>query len=140
MKVYLCARYGRRAELLDYRADLIAAGHDSTARWLEGDDLTLLDAALTTTASDQGAGFALNDLEDLRASEILVFFSEPPDQPGASRGGRHVEFGFALAGGMLAIVVGERENAFHCLPRVEVVADWPHALRRINASWGARAR
>ena len=38
----------------------------------------------------------------------------------SARGGRHVEFGLALAAGKRLCIVGPRENIFHFLPRVEV--------------------
>lgn len=45
-----------------------------------------------------------------------------------SRGGRHVEFGMALAMDKRLVVVGPRENVFHLLPAVEQFDTWPLAL------------
>jgi len=53
---------------------------------------------------------------------VLLFFSEPPDSH-SKRGGRHVEFGLALAWGKRLMIVGPRENVFHCLPQVEQYAN-----------------
>ena len=38
----------------------------------------------------------------------------------------------AYAMGKRIIVVGERENVFHSLPGVVVVADWTEAMRAIS--------
>lgn len=53
----------------------------------------------------------------------MISFTEPP-RSGASRGGRHVEYGIALARGVRVIVVGFRENIFHWLPQVEFHQDF----------------
>jgi len=56
----------------------------------------------------------------IRADCILCFTEEPTEHVSwAARGGRHVEFGVALAMGKRLCVVGPRENIFHHLPRVE---------------------
>lgn len=60
-----------------------------------------------------------------------MFFSEPPDSH-SKRGGRHVEFGMALAWGLRLIVIGQRENVFHCLPQVERYDTWDDFLSSNN--------
>ena len=52
---------------------------------------------------------------------------------GRNRGGRHVEFGMALARRLLSgaprlIVVGYRENVFHYAPEVEFYETWNEAF------------
>ena len=121
MKVYLAARYSRREELCGYREQL---GHEVTSRWLNGEHQAL-DEELVTRPS-LAMRFALDDLEDIEASRMLVAFTESP-RTGATRGVRHVEFGMALQ--LLPIrtvVVGPIENVFHVLAdaRYETVADW----------------
>src|SRR3990167_6344379 len=125
MIIYLAARYSRREELLSYKADLEAAGHTVPARWLLGEHQAH-DGALEVEAATESMPavarlFAEEDVEDLRAADLLIAFSEPP-RSGNSRGGRHVEFGMALAWGKPIIVVGPAENVFHTLP---VVRRWP---------------
>jgi hypothetical protein len=66
---------------------------------------------------------ALTDLKDLGRSEAMVFFSEPQNQQ-PPRGGRHVEFGMAVAWGLQLFVIGERENLFHHLGRVKLYPTW----------------
>jgi hypothetical protein len=116
VKVYLAARYGRRAELCAYRDQLEAVGHRVTARWLSGlhesdngrDPLNLTDSAR----------FAQEDMDDLSSAEVVIAFTEPPTTT-YSRGGRHVEAGMALAWGKRLLIVGPAENVFYGLPCVE---------------------
>jgi hypothetical protein len=136
MRVYLAARYSRREELCIYRSWLIAAGATVTSRWLDGDhqitDGQLLGAdnvaAIEGDSQHEAAvalrrRFALEDWDDLKRADLVVSFTEPP-RSNASRGGRHVEFGAAVAWDIRCMVVGPRENVFHCLPGVEVYDDW----------------
>ena len=100
MKTYLAARYDRRKEMLKVATKLRELGHSITSRWINGSH---------TVAS---ALCAEEDLEDIRNSDTLILFT---DQPGS--GGRHVEFGYALALGLNIYVVGNRfpENIFQLL-------------------------
>jgi hypothetical protein len=55
-------------------------------------------------------------------ADIIILFSE---KSGIShRGGRHVEFGLAIGLKKRLIVIGPRENIFHCLPQVELFDSW----------------
>lgn len=126
MKVYLSARYGRMAELVGYRTEMIAAGHESTAQWLDGGTF------------DATAENAKIDEDDVAASDVVVGFMEPPvefsDRPFASRGGRHYEIGYARGLGIPCIMIGhEPENVFH-EPRegMTVVASWAACLDEIG--------
>lgn len=122
MKIYLSARYARREELCAYREQLIAAGHECTARWLDGE------------GDDLGENAAI-DVEDVLRADTLVNFTDEPAEysphPWASRGGRHVEAGIALGAGIPVVIVGPRENIFHHLPPgcVRVVDTFDDALR-----------
>jgi len=123
MKIYLAARYSRREELLSYRSDLQAMGHVVTSRWLDG-DYEVDSRGLSKEASQEiREKFAREDLSDVVSATVLISFTEEPRSlPG--RGGRHVEFGIALGRGHDLIVVGPRENVFHCLKRVIVFDTW----------------
>lgn len=128
MKIYLASRYSRLAEMQACREDLRAAGLVVTSRWVNGDH----------QASDNELGggghlaarFAHEDMEDLAAADVVVSFTEPA-RTGPTRGGRHVEFGAALALGKRVIVVGHRENVFHSLPAVEFYPSWAQAYARL---------
>jgi len=132
MKVYLAARYGRRLELLEYARQLEQRGIAVTSQLLSEDSPSEAEAFCRCGP----LRWALQGLEDVTAADTLILFSEPPAEPvaGAERGGRHVEFGIALALGMRCVVVGPRENVFHhldaagsLLPSVEVYATWEEA-------------
>jgi len=132
-KVYLAARYSRREELCGYRKELEALGFTVTSRWLNGnhqvDDKGLSEEGL----AEERERFAVEDWDDLFEADYCISFTEPP-RSGNSRGGRHVEFGAAMAWNMTCIVVGHRENVFHCLPMVQFAETWPEALK-IASSW-----
>ena len=132
MLIYLAARYSRLEELQGYADDLRAIGHRVEARWLLGDhqihegvDLVEADSISVPL---EGRPFALDDYVDVFKADMLIAFSEEPRAGGASRGGRHVEFGLALAWLKQVMVVGPRENVFHTLPSVHHFWHWSEAL------------
>lgn len=144
MKIYLAARYSRREELCEYRNALQELGHTVQARWLDGKhQLTdtgipigdggesLVEEWDDKRAAELRAHFAQDDWEDVNAAEVVINFTEPPRSK-ANRGGRHVEFGIALAKGVRVIVVGYRENIFHWLPQVEFCLTWIDALEKLT--------
>lgn len=132
--IYLSGQFEDAAVLRQARERLVAAGCRVTSRWLDAASST----PATALAGDDGAAERLaaiagQDLEDIHAADVVVVFN-PAESCGIGRGGRHVETGYALALGKPLAVVGARENVFHWLPEITVVADWP-AL----APWLARA-
>lgn len=131
-RVYLAARYSRHPEMQEYARQLSLCGHDSTARWILGDHELRSDGQ--SDADEWAVRWAQEDWDDLMAADVVVSFTEGPgEKPGRARGGRHVEFGAALAVGKRCIVVCHRENVFHHLPQVEVVPNWPAALQALTA-------
>ncbi len=132
MRIYLAAQYTRREELCRYRDTLRAMGHDVQARWLDGkhqisDNGTpigdhgeaLVEGHDTSQRNAElRAKFAQDDFEDVSGADAVISFTEPPRSQ-ANRGGRHVEYGVALALGKRLLVVGHRENLFHWLPQAE---------------------
>jgi hypothetical protein len=112
VRIYLAARFDRSAEMREVAARLARAGHFVTSRWIHG------------RQSGPDLVSATEDVEDLASADCLVSFTEQPTRsaPWAARGGRHVEFGVALASRLRLCVVGPRENIFHHLPKVEVYA------------------
>lgn len=111
MKFYIAARFGRRAECFELAKYLESLGHLVTSRWVRPDSGhdKPRDSAQGTHA--EKARWAAEDFNDVRACETLVSLQEEPR--GASRGGRHVEFGIALAQDKKIIVIGPRETIFH---------------------------
>jgi len=124
MKIYIAARYDRRFEMLGVASMLMRAGHDVTSRWIEGgrgDDPAIIPA--------------VEDLIELARADCLVSFTEDPDRnvPWAARGGRHVEFGIAVATGKRLCIVGPRENIFHHLLSVEAYASVADLLAGLSS-------
>jgi nucleoside 2-deoxyribosyltransferase len=135
MRIYLASRYSRLGELRGYRAELEAADHLITARWLDGHEI---DGA-GLSAREQAlahARFAEEDVADIVQADCLVFFAEPPSSTGGRHGARHVELGIALGLGKRVVVVGHRETVFVYLPEVEVFASWEEARAALNRADG----
>ena len=133
--IYLAARYSRLGELQGYAYDLRAIGHRVHARWLLGDHqihegADKVESALVSVPIE-GRPFAEDDYEDVYNADMLIAFSEAPRTGGASRGGRHVELGLALAWGKEVVVVGPRENVFHTLPEVAHFWRWGDAMEHM---------
>jgi hypothetical protein len=122
-KFYLASRYSRREQLCSYRTDLETIGHKVTSRWLDGNH------EIEKEGSTQAARtrFALEDWSDMMEADVCISITEEPRKT-TTRGGRHVEFGGALAAGKYCIVIGHRENVFHCLPQVRFFETWKQCL------------
>ncbi len=124
MKIYLAARFVREAEMREAAAYLRARGHEITSRWIDGShELEQFPTEAERTR------LALEGWHDLSRADILIAFSEVPRTPDISRGGRHVEFGLALARSKLVYVVGPKENVFHYLPVVRHFAGLSEAIK-----------
>lgn len=122
MKIYLAAMFSRRKEMETYAQRFKNAGHEITARWVFGGETdTTFNKDLTRERA------AAIDLEDVDAADCVISFTHPrgTKTPG---GGRHVEFGYALAKGKRLILIGERENVFHHVPSVEIFEDLDKCL------------
>jgi len=144
MRVYLAARYSRRVELCGYREELREVGIAVTSNWLDGPRQRAIagkvlgerDEAVIEAGGDALKAIelrrmcAVQDVEDVRAADTFVTFTELPDAR-AGRGGRHVEFGLALAAGKRIIVIGPVENVFHALAGVERFERWDEALEAL---------
>lgn len=118
MRIYLAARYSRHPEMRGIRDRLHELGHTVTSRWIDqhGGDLAESIAAESLNSDpDHGAVYAAADLDDIAAADAVVSVT---GDGGGGKGGRHVEFGYGLGLGKQAVVVGPRENVFHCLPDV----------------------
>jgi len=141
MRYYFAGRYSRHAELAGYRDQLILIpGAEVTSRWIDCHDGEL-ESSYTpeALAADPAACWrhGAADLEDLDRATAIVSFT---GDGGGGKGGRHIEHGVAIAAyeGIAArsgskpsvrlIVVGPRENIFHCHPATEVYATWPDFL------------
>lgn len=120
MKFYLAAAYGRKEEIKRYRDELKGLGYDCTSSWLD-----VLDEVTDFASDDHAQEYAVTDLNDISRADALVLFSENGQ---LSRGGRHVEFGFAYAHFKPIYIVGGRELIFHSLPGIHVYSTWQEFL------------
>lgn len=145
MRIYLAARYSRRLELCDYRAELESLGHIVTSRWLNGshqldrDGLKIgalgeeyVESGSEARAAELRAFFAGEDMADVHAAELVIAFTEAP-RAEASRGGRHVELGLALAWKRPVFIVGPRENVFCWLPEIRHFDSFKLLLPELSA-------
>jgi nucleoside 2-deoxyribosyltransferase len=114
-KIYLAARYPRRDEMKALATQLRMAGFVTTSRWLH--ETSALDHTLNDASPAYFREQAAIDLEDVDRADTMIFFAEDP-LVGTPRGGRHVEFGYALAKGKQMVVIGDAENIFHFMPNV----------------------
>lgn len=113
--IYLASRYSLKETMLKYAATLTSYGLQVTSRWLLEEHSPTV--SMTDIPDKTNEQIAKDDLEDIVRSDIMLFFCEDQNnQP--PRGGRHVEWGYALAMGLRIICIGEKENIFHHLPQI----------------------
>ena len=151
MIIYLAANYSRRLELCNYREQLREAGHYVPARWLNGSHqissagTPIGDTGEALVEGDDGStsaeaiamrnAFGLEDLQDIAEADLVICFTEPP-RSGASRGGRHVELGYAIALRKRIWIVGYRENIFCWLKGMKFSETFSLAhLRSLELTW-----
>lgn len=116
MKIYLASRYSRNAEMRKMRDWLESIGHKVTSRWIDQHGGTAPTSATHEVLNGDPtsvACYADYDLEDLDAADAVISFTG-----GGGKGGRHAEFGYAVAHAKLLLVVGPREHVFHALSQV----------------------
>ena len=131
MRIYLASRYERAMEMYDYAVRLAGMGHDVTSRWIhhavwkDKDPLRELRESVNANQHSipmEAASIASEDIVDIYRADLVVCFTEQPAS-GYGRGGRHVEFGIALAYNKKLATVGPRENNFYTLPNANANYD-----------------
>lgn len=127
MNIYIAARYSRKEEMKTVRDALQKAGFAVTSSWL--DEPHGANTKLSELSDALNEEYAQVDIDDINRSDRILFFSESVLTP---RGGRHVEFGYALAQGKPIDVVGPKENIFHYLPSVYNYATFFRYLQAMN--------
>lgn len=109
MKIYIAAPYLIREEAISIMHWLESTGHLVTSRWLRLEEIT--------ETNDVYAGV---DLEDVELADLLLAINfEGWENKGT--GGRHVEFGYALALKKQVVILGTRSNIFHHLKSVRLI-------------------
>lgn len=92
--------------------DLERLGHSVVSSWIrETIDLAAERFVATSLATDA----ASRNLRELRAANLCVVFGTAAGREEDGRGGRHVEFGAALAWQIPVILIGRREHVFYSL-------------------------
>jgi hypothetical protein len=130
--IYLAARFPHKDEIRGHAEQLRRRGYGITARWFNGTH--------DIAGTDTGSGLAPNldtfhmwcgasDLEDIDLCDTFVLFTEDPKTAWA-RGGRMVEFGFALARDKALILVGPRENVFCFFDFIHHYDTWEDCLEK----------
>lgn len=105
--MYLSARYGRREEMQQVRERLQIGPFIVNSTWLDRDE-AINDDEVPAEIKRQ---LAIQDLNEIRAADLFMTFNEPSNSP-YGRGGRHVEFGYALGLYKHCVLIGYRENIF----------------------------
>lgn len=106
MTAYVAGPQQLRDKALALAGRLKELGYAVTSRWLY-DDVPAADVARAC-------------LDDVRAADVLLLLN-PESWGDKGTGGRHVEFGYALALGKQVAILGSVTNDFHRLPGVRVI-------------------
>lgn len=132
LRVYIAARYSRKAEVRELARLIEQCGAKVCTEWFNGpecDDAKKLGDLYCENA-------ASTDVNSVSTSNLFVVLS------GSGRhGGMHFETGLAFAQGIPIWLVGEPENIFQCLPWIERFANCEEmlsALRREVETWQSR--
>jgi nucleoside 2-deoxyribosyltransferase len=128
VKLYLAAQFSWKERIAECKKTLEAQGHTITSTWTE--ENANPNCSLKDYEGNYHAEMANRDLLEIEAADGIVLFSVDPDEY-TRRGGRHVEFGYALGLGKEIHVVGPKENIFHHLPKVKQFDDWGYFLEYI---------
>ena len=122
MKIYIAARFSKRHEANKLANILKHHGHEITSRWVLPDSDHLVPTGMSAQAADsERRRFATEDCQDVEACDWCISLMEEPRSN--SRGGRHVEFGYALGLGKKMTIIGPRETVFHHLDVIEHFED-----------------
>lgn len=123
MKIYIAARYGRKEEARTISEILQEYGHTVTSTWM----YQVEDEMLREQGPNVPAQFAAKDLDEIRAADMLLALSEE-ESNSYGRGGRHVEFGYAMALEKVMCIIGPLENLFHYHYDVSCYDSFDHFL------------
>jgi len=117
-RVYIAAPYPIRDVAIALMRRLEVSGCEVTSTWLKAPD----------KLSDE---FARVDLADVARADVLIALN-PDGWQERGTGGRHVEFGYALALGKPILLIGQRANIFHHLSTVKAVEDWEDLAKHVK--------
>lgn len=106
MKIYLAAQFKEQEIMMQWAILLREHGHFITSRWLFAKE--------ELTNSNKATDAAKIDLEDIDEAECMISSTLNRGEL-YTGGGRHIEYGYALAKGKKLINVGGYESVFHNL-------------------------
>ncbi len=116
MKVYLAAKFGEKNEMRDWARMIEDAGHQVVSSWLDEKHDSDAEAS-----EEVMIAAAKQNMLDVLEADVLVTKSQAQGTAHTG-GGRHFEFGFAVAEGIDVIVVGPKgEHVFHYLEGIHHV-------------------
>lgn len=151
VKYYFAARYSRNAELRKYRDELHTALTVNgvqlaqvVSSWIDQHEGKLENSyspEYLNANPEECWKYGQIDCEDLAYSQVIVSFT---GDGGGGKGGRHIEHGIAIAyfdnhpwapaakllEPFRLVVVGPRENIFHCHPATEQFNTWDEFLQQ----------
>lgn len=128
MKFYIATR--RQENARPVRDAIEALGHTCTATWIDVTDYGKTKTPENDRDPQQRIDAAAGCVHDVLTADVLISVSEPDGEK--VKGGKHAEFGMALAWGKQLIVMGDREHVFHWLPNVKVVKGLPELVAYIK--------
>lgn len=111
--IYLSSQYSQKEHTRKFAGKLTTIPQVLiTSRWImETHDPQM---TMDQLSEQELVRTAIDDFQDVMNSDVMVFYSQDP-LTCTPRGGRHVEFGIALATNCLICVIGPKENIFHYL-------------------------
>jgi hypothetical protein len=110
MKAYIAGKWGARERLRVIAEKVRWAGHEVTSSWLLP-TIGVAEGEWSQLSGEEAARTAKRDLDEIANSECLIL--DTIDE--SNTGGREVEWGFALAVGLVVARVGPARNGFHAL-------------------------
>jgi len=128
-KIYIASRYSSKKDVQQKKNELESKGFTVTSTWTE--EGSECNPGVGDSTKEEGQPFAVRDIAEIDEADLLVFLSVDPTIP-TVRGGRHVEFGYALGTGKMLAVVGPYENIFHYLADVTVHDTWAEFVQALE--------
>ncbi len=126
--IYIAGKFDAKDRLRIERDRICAlkAGH-VISLWLDEETAAPDETRTKGTglSAEEGRTYAKRDLYEIQTADLLILDTFDDNL----RGGREVEFGFALATGIPVWVVGPKRNVFHELARH--FASWPDVLEQL---------
>lgn len=140
MKVYIASMFADKDRVLQRGKDLAEVGIECTSRWAS--ETIPHNVTMQDCSADYMRETAVYDLQDILKADVVVLTVPEPQLlvdstvSTSSRGGRHFESGFVyglavaqmMDGGKPTrelIVLGRKENVFHCLDGLGATAAYP---------------